>query len=77
MRKSIIALAVLSTLAGSAYAEAGSVTSATVPVSVSADASGGTTPGQSSPSGVSVIAELEASAAEAACGCYSPPSGCS
>jgi hypothetical protein len=77
MRKSIIALSVLSTFAISAYAEADGVqlpASASSSVSMLSTTSEGSNPSMpAGQDGVIVISELSASPAEAACGCYSSP----
>lgn len=78
MRKSIIALSVLSTFAVSAYAEAGNgvqlPANASGSVSMSSTTSEGSNPSMpAGQDGVIVISELPASPAEAACGCYSTP----
>lgn len=83
MRKSLIALAVLSTFIGSAYAQTGSSSSSSpvssagsVTVSSVSPEADSTPAGQSGQNGVKVVSELVASVSEAACGCYSPPGSC-
>jgi hypothetical protein len=77
MRKSLIALAVVSTFIGSAYAETGSTPMSTgEPMSLSSETAGSVPSGQTGQNGVTVVTELVASLAESTCGCYSPPGSC-
>lgn len=83
MRKSLIALAALSTFVGAAYAQSGTGPQSTSgsgvsTITVSSDSSGGgTTTGQPGQDGVTIVAEMSPVPVEVACGCYSPPGSCS
>jgi hypothetical protein len=77
MKKSLIALAVVSTFIGSAYAETGSTPLSTGnAMSISSESSGSVPSEPAGQNGVAVVSELAPLLAEAACGCYSPPGAC-